>query len=475
MTNKKVLFYAGFVAIMNTLEGKKSGKEEVISLSKERYEPVSCLSDKPSKKVLLVHQKRLGIKRVVKQIKKGSPLYKVHITEAGLLKNLNHPGIPSLIDIEEDEENIYLIEEYKEGISFRQVLKEHSLSKELFLKTFTGVCGILLYLHNEKKVIHADLKPENVIVSENQVSLIDFEGAAVNVGFGFFTPDYCAPEGAAEHIADIKTDIYALGCMMKEALLSTGNISGETENVILKLAGECMSDRRACRIRNVSDILKVLQKLNSNKKISSHNDPSRIITVAGTAENVGTTFVSLALGRLLRDKGYRTLYLEKNKSGMVKRAAADAGAEYRGERLFNLFGNELVPEDWEDFWERRAMERYRKIIKDFGKLSEQNADAFLGGGTRIIISGSSDWDARDLADSIRLAEDFHVEGTLLCLINPSEKKHLSKFFNILREKGLSEHVKLLSMPYLSEKSASKNKRKTRKMLGDVLNETLKSY
>lgn len=451
------------------------GKEEVISLSKERYEPVSCLSDKPSKKVLLVNQKRLGIKRVVKIIKKDSPLYRVHIKEADLLKNLNHPCIPSLIDIEEDEESIYLIEEYKEGISFRQVLKEHSLSKELFLKTFIGVCSVLIYLHNEKKVIHADLKPENVIISENQISLIDFEGAAVNADFSFFTPEYCAPEGASEHIADVKTDIYALGCMMKEALLSTGNISGNTEGVLLKLAGDCMSDRRACRIKKVSDILKVLQKLNSSKQIKSHNNPSRIITVAGTAENVGTTFVSLTLGRLLRDRGYRTLYLEKNTSGMVKRAAADAGAEYSGERLFSLFGNELVPEDWEDFWERTAMERYRNIIKDFGRLSEQNADAFLAGETRILVSGSSEWDSGELVNSIRLAEDFHMEGTLLCLINPSEKKHISMFFNVLREKGLGEHVKLLSMPYLPEKAASKNNRKTRKMLGDILNETLKSY
>lgn len=409
---------------------------------------------------------------MVKQINKDSSLAQLHCKEAGLLKNLNHPGIPSIIDVEEDNDYIYMIQEYKEGISFRQMLDEHRLSEELYLDIFIELANLLSWLHEEAQVVHSDIKPENVIISGKNVALIDFESAALNADFAYTTPGYSAPEEAEGKKADEKTDIYAFGCMMKEALLSTDRITGESEAKLLKLAGECMSDRRACRIRSIRDAGNVLKKIKSAKNIKSLNDPSRTVTVAGTAQNAGTTFVSLMLGRMLGEKGYKTLYLEQNESGMVKTAANAAETTDFSERTYFLFGNELVPRGWESFIDCQAMERYGKLISDLGRLTKENVVDFLRGSVRILVAGGSEWEINELIAGLRILEDAKNEGQVICLLNLSEKKHVSRVQNVLKEERMIEHIKLLAMPYISEHIASKNDRKTRKMLEELLNETL---
>lgn len=98
-------------------------------------------------------------------------------TEADLLKDLKHPGIPLIYDIDEDDTTLYIVEEYIPGESLdRMMVHPENISQELILKIGFELCDILDYLHHTAPypILYQDLKPEHIIVCGNQVKLIDF-------------------------------------------------------------------------------------------------------------------------------------------------------------------------------------------------------------------------------------------------------------------------------------------------------------
>lgn len=125
--------------------------------------------------------------------------------EASLLKNLNHPGIPIIYDIEEDDTYYYIIEEFIRGESLDTfVLHQETISQELIIEFCIQLCEILDYLHHYAPypILYQDLKPEHIILCGNQLKLIDFGIASFFTGSGkhfqkFGTKGYAAPEAVA--------------------------------------------------------------------------------------------------------------------------------------------------------------------------------------------------------------------------------------------------------------------------------------
>jgi len=101
--------------------------------------------------------------------------------EAKILKNLDHPRIPDYIDFftieTEQDVEIYLVQEYVEGTSLAQFVREgkHFSEKEV-VKIALKIIRILEYLHRlSPPIIHRDIKPGNILLTPNkQVYLIDF-------------------------------------------------------------------------------------------------------------------------------------------------------------------------------------------------------------------------------------------------------------------------------------------------------------
>jgi hypothetical protein len=148
--------------------------------------------------------------------------------EAAILKNLNHPGLPKVVDFFTIGSGHYLVMEYIEGKSFEDFCREHDgvVKQGEILPWIAKIADILEYLHSQSPpVIFRDLKPANIIITTGgRVKLVDFgiarhfdpakEHDTSNLG----TPGFCAPEQYGKGQSDPRTDIYSIGTTLYFAL-----------------------------------------------------------------------------------------------------------------------------------------------------------------------------------------------------------------------------------------------------------------
>lgn len=161
-----------------------------------------------------------AIKEVQKEVKNSVNF----LAEPNILKKLKHPGIPRIIDIFYENDNLYMVEDYIEGENLKEYVKRKgSLNAEEICKIALEIGKIVKYLHSfDPPIIHRDLKPSNIMITpEGEVVLIDFgisrvykpgqESDTVYIG----SKGYAAPEqfyGTGQ--SSVQTDIYALGAVI---------------------------------------------------------------------------------------------------------------------------------------------------------------------------------------------------------------------------------------------------------------------
>ncbi len=174
----------------------------------------------------------LGSKWIAKQIEKK---YSNYIYEEEILKRLYHINLPKIVDVCRDETGIFIIESYIEGISLLKLMTNIGvLEVDRIIDYSLQLCDVLMYLHNmkPKPIIHKDLKPSNIIVSEgDKLVLVDFgiaeeQGGDLR-GLRAGTNTYAPPEQLANSgICDTRGDIYSFGIILIQ--LVTGELKGLT-------------------------------------------------------------------------------------------------------------------------------------------------------------------------------------------------------------------------------------------------------
>ena len=146
------------------------------------------------------------------------------IAETEMLKKLDHPNLPSVVDVIDQEDSFIIVMDYIEGKTLLDVLEEKGRQPA---DTVTGwamqLCDVLAYLHSRRPpVIYRDLKPANIMLRPNgQLALIDFGTAREYKYSGdedtawLGTRGYAAPEqfGALGQ-TDERTDIFNLGATL---------------------------------------------------------------------------------------------------------------------------------------------------------------------------------------------------------------------------------------------------------------------
>jgi tRNA A-37 threonylcarbamoyl transferase component Bud32 len=155
--------------------------------------------------------------------------------EAAAASDLTHANLVSVYDHSFTTSGApYLVMDYIEGKSLESILKtEVYLDTPRALNLFIQCCEALIHAHT-KGVIHRDLKPSNIIVSTSAggndiVKIVDFGIAKLldqksdtsdftRTGEFLGTALYISPEQCQNAKADVRSDIYSLGCVMYEAL-----------------------------------------------------------------------------------------------------------------------------------------------------------------------------------------------------------------------------------------------------------------
>src|SRR5579883_1216657 len=161
--------------------------------------------------------------------------------EAEIGSRLNHPYVQHLLYTDEKRSEEYLVVEYIQGKTLREVLAARDgkpLPPDEALRIIEQVCEALAYCH-EHGVYHRDIKPENIMLqNDGSVKIIDFgiallEGARRVTWRGLSgtvgTPDYMSPEQLRGQRGTASSDIYSVGMILYEMLC--GHTPFEGENV----------------------------------------------------------------------------------------------------------------------------------------------------------------------------------------------------------------------------------------------------
>ncbi|MET0589705.1 MAG: Stk1 family PASTA domain-containing Ser/Thr kinase [Naasia sp.] len=156
------------------------------------------------------------------------------IQEARSAARLAHPNVVNVFDQGQDSDMAYLVMEYLQGITLRDLLKEYGkLTPEQTMDIMEAVLAGLAAAH-KAGIVHRDLKPENVLLADDgRIKISDFglaRAATANTATGqalLGTIAYLSPELVTRGIADTRSDIYAVGIMMYEMLVGEQPYKGD--------------------------------------------------------------------------------------------------------------------------------------------------------------------------------------------------------------------------------------------------------
>ena len=150
------------------------------------------------------------------------------IVETDMLKRLNHPHLPSIIDVIDGEGSFLIVMDFIEGKTLKEVLEEYGAQpQESVIDWAKQLCDVLGYLHSRQPaIIYRDMKPSNVMLKpDGNVVLFDFgtareyKSTSLEDTTCLGTRGYAAPEQyGGQGQTDARTDIYCLGATMYHLL-----------------------------------------------------------------------------------------------------------------------------------------------------------------------------------------------------------------------------------------------------------------
>lgn len=157
---------------------------------------------------------------------------------------LKHPNVVEVLSWGQDEQRVYLVLELIDGRSLRDLLPAEGFPLEQAVKLSESICAALEYAH-DKGVVHRDLKPDNVMVTqEGRVKLMDFGLArdhevqtVTMTGQALGTPNYMPPEQVLEKASKAtlnpRSDQYSLAVTVYELLCGGLPYNGENAVAVI--------------------------------------------------------------------------------------------------------------------------------------------------------------------------------------------------------------------------------------------------
>lgn len=159
------------------------------------------------------------------------------LDEAEVLSELNHPGIVRPRDLIVNGSLMALVMDLVEGTDLRRTIMDNGPVAPVEAVTVVSQVAQALAAVHAKEIVHGDIKPGNILVSDGGARLVDF-GVARRIASPdaptHGTPDYTAPEIIDGRPSSAKSDVYGLGLVLYEAITGLSPYRGGTIDEVLE-------------------------------------------------------------------------------------------------------------------------------------------------------------------------------------------------------------------------------------------------
>lgn len=269
-----------------------------------RYVIAALITRTQMTSIYLARTHRLGCLVVIKRLSLADAPAGLHrarvigylVRESQILAGIRHRAVPRWRDCFQIGEDYYLVMEHKVGMPLDQLIEHRALPRKTALIMMLRLCRVVADLHErDVPIIHADLKPGNLLVTlSGKLVLLDFGLARPlfprrRTRYPIGTIPYAAPEQHAGAALDQRTDIYALG-MILDDLLAPSNADPAISAIIQRATA--ISPRQ--RYQSVRELIEDLQ--HAERPISSRNLPqSQVLWWLWAVVSLGVLFGILTL------------------------------------------------------------------------------------------------------------------------------------------------------------------------------------
>jgi tetratricopeptide (TPR) repeat protein len=218
------------------------------------------------------HPRRLVALKVIKPGVTSTEALRRFELEAQVLGRLQHPGIAQIFDAGTADTGLgpqpYFALEFVRGATLREYAAGRQLGTRQRLELFGRVCEAVEHAH-QKGVIHRDLKPGNILVTEDgQPKILDFGVARAtdadlqattlhtDIGQLIGTIPYMSPEQVAgdPHELDTRSDVYALGVVLYELL--AGRLPYDLKNRMVHEAARVIREEEPTKLSSINKTLR---------------------------------------------------------------------------------------------------------------------------------------------------------------------------------------------------------------------------
>ena len=164
--------------------------------------------------------------------------------EARIVAKLEHPGVPVLYDFGTYEQRLFQVMQFVDGVTVADLVGEYGPLPEAWAANIAAQTAAVLAAAHGRGICHRDLKPTNLMLCpDGAVKVLDFGLALLResdvapfsrAGQILGTPSYMAPEQIQRGVAEPRSDLYALGCVLHEMLTGEQLFTGPTAYAVFE-------------------------------------------------------------------------------------------------------------------------------------------------------------------------------------------------------------------------------------------------
>ena len=251
----------------------------------DRYEIIKSIGEGGMANVFLAYdtilERNVAVKVLRGDLANDEKFVRRFQREALSASSLNHPNIVEMYDVGEDNGSFYIVMEYIDGKTLKQLIKKRghltvSEAIDIMVQLTDGLASA-----HDSYIIHRDIKPQNIMILEDgMVKITDF-GIAMAINAADLTQTnsvmgsvhYLPPEQAAGKGSTIKSDIYSLGILFYEMLAGTMPFRGETAvEIALKHIKEPMPSIRKVNSKVPQSVENIILKCTAKNPKNRYNN-----------------------------------------------------------------------------------------------------------------------------------------------------------------------------------------------------------